>query len=58
MTLMIMCMRYVTIYNTPKHLKLLVFYSYTFASYCLFQLGFLHLLPRYCMGKVIKPKEN
>lgn len=57
---LLMFIQWQLIQNTPKMYKLIIFYSYTFVVYTVFQYLFLSIIPKFCAQEKIieKPKEN
>lgn len=58
LTILLMTIQWQLIVHTPKMLKLLIFYAYTFVVYAIFQFLFVALIPRYCTKKIDNSVEK
>ncbi|XP_070502922.1 uncharacterized protein [Chironomus tepperi] len=59
MTPVLIALQSYAISYTPKTYKIIIFYSYTFVTYALFQFLYLYLISKYCVKKdPKKDKEN
>lgn len=65
LTIVIMIVQWQLIINTPKMMKIVIFYAYTAVVYAFFQFVFLKMIPKICAQKTVevasnveKPKED
>lgn len=57
-TAVLMIAQSYVISSTPKTYKIIVFYSYTFIMYALFQSLFMFLIPKLCNEDIVVERET
>lgn len=57
-TILLVVVQWLFIFNTPRSFKILIFYAYTAVVYAIFQYLFLTVITKFCARPIEKPKAN